>query len=160
MARRRESTDRGLSLGGRPLIRGFNYHHHGPARGAVSGHVRHQIGPWAGPLFFFCLIAVRLPVVGRVSAQRRAFRGCRWLRAQVVVAPPDRYTSPSAFVRWDTNVWPDEGVPKTHRHWPVGSEGVCGWLADGYHYPKTFGGQPRSIPVVNLLVCFTARRGI
>ena len=47
--------------------------------------------------------------------------------------------------------WPDEGGLKTHRLCSVGSEGVCGWLADGYHYPKTFGGQPKSITVASPL---------
>ena len=28
---------------------------------------------------------------------------------------------------------------------PVSSDGVCGWLADGYHYPKTLGGQPKLV---------------
>lgn len=25
---------------------------------------------------------------------------------------------------------------------PAGVDGVCGWLADGHHYHKTFGGKP------------------
>ena len=55
---------------------------------------------------------------------------------------------------------PDEGGPKTHRLSSVGSEGVCGWLADGYHYPKTFGGQPESDIRREPVSCFTARQGI
>lgn len=31
---------------------------------------------------------------------------------------------------------PDQGGLKTHGVFPVSSDGVCGWLADGYHYPK------------------------
>ena len=38
---------------------------------------------------------------------------------------------------------------------PKGSEGVCGWLADGYHYPKTLGGQPKSI---SMLACLLLHR--
>ena len=30
---------------------------------------------------------------------------------------------------------------------PVGIVGVCGWLADGYHYPKTIGGKPKPVAV-------------
>lgn len=46
----------------------------------------------------------------------------------------------------------DEGGLKTRRLTPVGSAGVCGWLADGYHFPKTFGGQPKPISEARPLV--------
>lgn len=45
------------------------------------------------------------------------------------------------------DLWPDEGGLKTHGLCLVGSEGVCGWLANGYYYPKTIGGQPKLISV-------------
>lgn len=31
--------------------------------------------------------------------------------------------------------------------WPRGLDEVCGWLADGYHYRKIFGGKPNPIAV-------------
>ena len=55
---------------------------------------------------------------------------------------------------------PDEGGLKTYRLCSVGSEGVREWLADGYHYPKTFGGQPKSDIRGDPVSCFTARQGI
>ena len=75
--------------------------------------------------------------------------GCRWLRPGWCVAPPDRRVpgSSSLHCAGPVDAWPDEGGLKTHRLCSVGSEGVCGWLADGYRYPKTFGGQPQSVPV-------------
>ena len=88
--------------------------------------------------------------------------GCRWLRPGWRVAPPDRHAFPglSRFSAVSLEVaWPDEGGLKTHRLRSVGSEGVCGWLAYGYHYPKTFGGQPEPITVA-LVSCFTARQGL
>ena len=36
--------------------------------------------------------------------------------------------------------WPEDPWVR-----PVGSDGVCGRLADGYHFHKTFGGQPKPV---------------
>ena len=94
-----------------------------------------------------CLIAVRPPTVGRVIEQRGFFGGGPLAPARVVCRPT-RPLSPVvrlASVRGTLGAKPDEGGLKTHRYYRVGSEGVCGWLADGYHYPKTFGGQPKPI---------------
>ena len=45
----------------------------------------------------------------------------------------------------DIVVQPDEDGPKTSNHLIVGSEGVCGLLADGYHYPNRQLGAIRSL---------------
>jgi hypothetical protein len=36
-------------------------------------------------------------------------------------------------------------VPEDLSALQAGSDGVCGWLADGYHYSKTFGGKPKLV---------------
>lgn len=68
---------------------------------------------------------------------QRAFRGRRWPRPRWKIAPPDRRMgfdvkgSPSYEIPR-----PDQGGSKTYGAPPVGSDGVCGRLADGYHYPQ------------------------
>ena len=67
---------------------------------------------------------------------------------------PVRGTVAPAFRRWTPGTrrlrWAIPGTggrkrwPEDPSARPVGSEGVCGWLADGYHYPKRQSGVNRS----------------
>ena len=110
-----------------------------------------------------CSIAARPPTVGRVRHTAKGPYGLPLAPAWVVSRPHPTALSLilSRFSAMSTGLaGPDEGGLKTHRLCSVGSEGVCGWLADGYHYPKTFGGQPESDIRREPVSCFTARQGI
>ena len=133
-----------------------------PSRGLISSRrvlrgVEFQVSPYSNqPVGGVpCSIAARPPTVGRVRHTAKGPHGLPLAPAWVVSRPHPTALSPmlSRFGAMSIGMaGPDEGGLKTHRLCSVGSEGVCGWLADGYHYPKTFGGQPESVSVGILLV--------
>ena len=96
---------------------------------------------WAGSLSRF--IAVKPPSGGRVTRYSEA-------SASPLAPVPGAvdYLNVAGLTcdpPWSARRTAAEGYPKTHGGTPVSTEGVCGWLADGYHYPKTFGGQPKLV---------------
>ena len=91
-----------------------------------------------------CSIAARPPTVGRVRHTAKGPYGLP-LAPAWVVSRPHPTALPLILSRFSAMsnglAGPDEGGPKTHRLCSVGSEGVCGWLADGYHYPQDIRGS-------------------
>lgn len=83
--------------------------------------------------------------MGRVFEYSVDLRGRRWLWPGRLVAPPDRRTGFETGVSHPLrNTATGEGGPKTYGVIPVGSDGVCGWLADGHHYLHDLLGVSRS----------------